>query len=241
MFTDESRRNVCERLRQRDLRAFQHLLQPEVFVQAAKHAGVRLGKSALALPTLVWLGLASAFHRTLDFASVLLHALQLLEDLPGWKATALAAARRRARRRAQRRQARGSKRCRDRCRQRASARKSKHNPYGTDPTRVSEEAFVKRRRSMPLGFWVAVLLILAERFERAHGQWIRWKQFRLLALDGTTITLPKWKRLAAGFGVAKNDKGHGSPQARMVMLQFPLVRLPLRYEVSALREGEKTV
>ena len=228
MFTDESRRTVWDQLRQRDLRAFRHLLRPEVFTQAAKDASVRLGKSALSRVNLVWLGIASAFHTALDFASVLRWTLKLLQDSPDWNATPEAAARRNA----ERRHRRGKKR---------SKRTPKHHPRGSDPTQVSEEAFVKARRRMPLGFWITLLLILAERFEKAHGQWTRWKKYRLLALDGTTIALPNWKPLAAGFGIAKNGKGSGRVQARLVMLQLPLVRLPWRYELCPVGEGEKTI
>lgn len=229
MFTDESRRNVWDQLRQRDLRAFQHLLRPEVFTQAAKQAGVRLGCSALSLVNLVWLGLASAYHRSLDFTGILQVTLKILEDSPVWNATPLAATRRNAQ---QRRRRRKPKR---------STRKSKHNPYGSDPTRVSEEAFVKARRRMPWGFWAALLLVLTDRFEQEHGRWARWKKFRLLALDGTTVRLPQWQRLATAFGVAKNGKSKGTVQARLVMLQLPLVRLPWRYELGSVSEGEKTV
>jgi hypothetical protein len=43
----------------------------------------------------------------------------------------------------------------------------------------------KARRLLPVDFWQALLPLLVERFEAAHGQWLRWKRFRLLALDGT--------------------------------------------------------
>jgi hypothetical protein len=226
MFTDECRRTVWDQLRQRDLRAFQHLLRPEVFAQAAKNTGVRLGQSALSRVNMVWLGIASALYTGRDFASVLCLTLKLLQDAPNWNTTPEAAAQRNAKRRR---------------RKQCSKRRNQHHPQGSDPTQVSEEAFVKARRCMPLGFWVALLLILADRFEEAHGRWTRWKKYRLLALDGTTIALQNWQPLAAGFGVAKNGKGGSRVQARLVMLQLPLVRLPWRYELCPVSEGEKTI
>ena len=48
---------------------------------------------ALALPTLVTLGLAAAFHRTKSFAAVLVLTVKLLEDSQQWKHSPLAAAR----------------------------------------------------------------------------------------------------------------------------------------------------
>ena len=93
---------------------------------------------------------------------------------------------------------------------------------------------------MPLSFWAALLMLLAERFQEAHGKQLRWHEFRLIALDGTTINLPNWQALRDHFGSAKNGKSWRA-QARMVMLQFPLARLPFRYELGTLAEGERAV
>jgi hypothetical protein len=204
---------------------FGRFLSPTVFGEAAQRAGVRLGNSALGLPTLVMLGLAAAFHKAKSFAEVLVLTVKLLEDSEHWNASPLAAARRTARRP-----------------QKPQGRKprSKHDPRGGDPTVVTEEAFVQARQRMPLSFWAALLTILVERFQETHGKTLRWHEFRLMALDGTTINLPNWKTLRDHFGCAKNGKGWRA-QARMVMLQFPLARLPFRYELGTLAEGERAV
>ena len=204
---------------------FGKFLPSSVFGEAARNAGVRLGNSALALPTLVMLGLAAAFHRTKSFAAVLVLTVKLLQDSEQWCDSPLAAARRNARR-AQKR--RGKK------------KRSKHDPRGGDPTGVTEEAFVQARQRMPLSFWAALLMLLAERFQEAHGKQLRWHEFRLIALDGTTVNLPNWQVLRDHFGSAKNGKSWRA-QARMVMLQFPLARLPFRYELGTLAEGERAV
>jgi Transposase DDE domain len=94
---------------------------------------------------------------------------------------------------------------------------------------------------MPLSFWTAILLVLGQHFEQKHAAWIRWKQFRLLALDGTTINMPAWGTLRSHFGVAKNGKSKGRTQARMLMLQLPLVRMPWRYTVGPVGKGERTM
>jgi len=225
MFTDERRCRVWEQIRQHDLRVFSRFLPSAVFGEAAQRAGVRLGKSALALPTLVMFGLAAAFHRTKSFAAVLVLTVKLLEDSQQWKHSPLAAARRNSRR-AQKR--------------RGPQKRSKHDPRGGDPTAVTEEAFVQARQRMPLSFWAALLMLLAERFQEAHGKQLRWHEFRLMALDGTTLNLPNWRALRDHFGSAQNGKSWRA-QARMVMLQFPLARLPFRYELGTLAEGERAV
>jgi hypothetical protein len=225
MFTDERRCKVWEQIRQHDLRVFGKFLPSWVFGEAAQRAGVALGNSALALPALVALGLAAAFHRTKSFAAVLVLTVKLLEDSEQWSDSPLAAARRNARR-AQKR--------------RGKNKRSKHDPRGGDPTAVTEEAFAQARQRMPLSFWAALLMLLGERFQESHGKQLRWHEFRLIALDGTTVNLPNWKALREHFGTAKNGKSWRA-QARMVMLQFPLARLPFRYELGTLAEGERTV
>lgn len=230
MFMDERRRRVWDDIRQYDLRAFAKLLPKQVFVEAAKHASVKLGSSALWLPNLVMLGLASALHNTRDFAGILVFTLKLLEDSQQWGQTPLAAARRNAQRRSQGQQ--------------GKRKSSKHSPHGVDPTSISEEAFVQARQRMPLKFWTALLFIVSQRFIAQHGHWLNWNDFRLLALDGTKINLPNWKALREHYGSAKNGQGQAGSfraQAHMVMLQFPLTRLPFRYELASLAEGERTV
>ena len=122
-----------------------------------------------------------------------------------------------------------------------STRRSKHDPRGSDPTHVTEEAFVKARKLMPWSFWIGLIMVLVDSFEEQHPDTIRFKKFRLLALDGTCIDLDSWKKLSSHFGTATNGKSRGQTQARMVMLAFPMVRIPVRYELVPIAEGERTV
>jgi hypothetical protein len=198
-------------------------LTEDVFAQAAAVAGVRLGGSALALPQMVWLAISGALHASRNFADVLVLTLKLLEDRSQWNASPLAAAQRRAKRQ------RKKKRCR-------------HDPRGSDPTRVSEEAFVQARQRMPWAYWAALFSLLGQRFQQQHDAWLRWREFRLVALDGTTLQLPPAQALRQHFGCATNGQGRKfPPQARLVMLQFPMARVPWRYELTPLAEGERTV
>ena len=229
MFMDERRCRVWDDIRQLNMRAFGKLLPSEVFVEAAAHADVSLGKSTLRLPTLVMLAISSALNGTRSFADILMLTLKLLEDGEHWSNSSFAAERRNAQRRSQRQCQRG---------------RSKHCPHGSDPTQVTEEAYVQARKRMPLAFWAALLLALSQRFSRQHGAWLQWRQFRLLALDGSKINLPNWKALRDHYGCAKNGQGKAGnfrAQAHMVMLQFPLARMPFRYELASLAEGERTV
>ena len=223
MCTDAAKVTVWDTLRQSDWKALQRFLHPGVWTEAASQAGVRLGRGPLHLGNLVFMALGAAWFRTKSFADVLVVVLKLLRDAPAWSDSPLATLQRRGRDRAQRQ------------------RRRAHDPRGQDPTELSEEAFVQARRKMPWSFWAALLLILTRDFEAAHGSRLRWKRFRLLALDGTGIALPHWKRLADAFGTAKNGRGRRRTQARLVMLQAPLVRLPWRYELTPWTEDERSV
>jgi hypothetical protein len=230
MFTDEPRRIVCERLRQQDLRAFSKLLTPEVLAQAALRAGVAMGGGPLCLANLACLAVSCALHTTRNFAGVLAMSLKLLQDADAWSRTPLA------------------RQCK--ARPRAKVR-SKHDPRPAQDAGVSEEAFCQARNKAPASYWLSLILLLGEKFAAAHGAKLRWRGRRLLALDGTTLGLPNWKALREHYGTAGNARSTRkrrrrktqagrSTQARMVMLSFPLCRMPLRYELCPLSRSEKT-
>lgn len=226
MFTDERRHKVWNEIRQHDLRSFAGQLTPELFAAAAARAGVRLGRSALNLGNLVWLGVASAMHPAATFAFVLTTALKLLEDQQQFYATPCGKEKQKARRRASKKHKRAGKR-------------SKHHPHRQDPTEVTEEAFSQARQRMPLAFWTALVTLLAEQFQQEHPQHLNFRGFRLLAMDGTTLTLPNDERLRKHFGTPKNgQRRRAAPQARMVMLTLPAVRIPIAYEVAPCAESE---
>jgi hypothetical protein len=226
MFRDEIRREVRDRLREYDLKAVADKLTPGVFSEAARRASLKIATCPLNLVNLVWLGIAAAWRKTESFATILTVTLKLLEDQEHFGQSQFGKELRQKQRSAKRR--RGQKR-------------KKHDPRGQDPTCVTEEAFVKARRHMPLSFWVALILLLGERFEAEHGKHMRYRGFRLLAIDGTSITLPDSEALRTFYGTANNGSGKHAPQARMVLLQSPLTRLPIAYEMQPLKVGEVTM
>ena len=230
MFRDDIRMEVHDRLREHDLRAVADKLTPEVFLEAAQRANLRIATCPLNLVNLVWLGIAAAWRKTESFVTILTVTLKLLQDQEGFSQSRFGKDLHRGRRKAKR----GTK---------GPTRKgrSKHDPRSQDPTRVSEEAFVKARQRMPLQFWINLILILGERFDAEHGARLRYRGFRLLAIDGTCITLPEAKALRKFYGTANNGTGRHAPQARMVMLQSPLTRLPIAYELQPFKVGEVTM
>lgn len=228
MFKDESRDTAWNEIRQHDLKSFAAQLTPEVFAAAAARANIRIGCSALNLVNLVWLGIASAMQRTSTFAFVLTTTLKLLQDQEDFQSTLLGKTKKKAE---QARKTKGKK-----------ARRSKHSPYGKDPTVVSEEAFVQARQRMPLSFWMALLAILSQRFQQAHPQQGNFGEFRLLAMDGTMLPLQDLQELRDHFGRPRNgERQRACPQCRMLLLTLPGVRIPLDYTVSPLADSELTL
>jgi hypothetical protein len=223
VISDLSRITLWDKLRQRSLAAFSHLLQSDTLAGAAARAGLPVIKGPLHAGNLAWLAILCALHGTKNFAQVLGLIVKLLSLSPDARNNPLA------------------KLVPPQLQRQTNKKRNKHHPHGSDPQHITEEAFVQARQRLPLAFWTALIMLLCERFETEHGPRLRWKKFRLLALDGTTINLPKWKRLADHFGTANNGKASRTTQARMVLLQFPLARMPWRYELTPLAEGERTV
>lgn len=220
MSLKDIRRHVWDQLREKDFRAFDALLPVEVVIQAARLAVVPAGTGVLNVVNMVRLSVACALHAVESFKAVLDLAVKQVEDGPYYRGSAL-----------------------DRGRRAAvpiSAR-HRHDPRPKDPGSVSEEAFAQARQLLPWGFWAALIVVLTERFEVEHGGRTRFGRFRLLTLDGTCLNLPDRKALRDHFGTASNGKGRRHVQARLVMLQLPSVRLPWRYELGPIGEGERTV
>jgi hypothetical protein len=205
MFQDEARDSVWEQLRQRGLQAFGRLLTPQAMQAAASQASVALGTSALNACTMTWLGVVGALHTTKSFAEVLLVTWKLLEDaqcpLPKTR----------------------------RWDRKKDGKRSKHDPRGSS-WQVSEEAFVQARQRLPLRFWMCLLVVLGEQFQRQHPEYVRWKRYRLLMLDGSDIALPRYQRLLKHYGAAGSGQAR-TPQTRMLMLAFAQSRLPWRYSL----------
>lgn len=214
MFTDVKRAEIRNQIATDGVAAFTRILTPEVMLAASERAGTPIIPSPLNLCTMVWLGISAAMQVTRDFGTILTQTLRTLEyqraarggPAPG----------------------RGGGR-----RGRKGRRRSKHCPYGLKPNEVSGSAFCQRRRSFPPAMWTALLFVLAHQFEEEEPRHTRFGKFRLLAMDGTMIDVTAHKRLRSHFGQAKNKSGLHTPQARMLMLAFPLARIPVAYELAA--------
>jgi hypothetical protein len=231
MFADPARQQVFDELRKHDLRVFAKQLTYGVFVEAARRAGLRLWSCPLNLANLAWLAIAVAWRKSESFVTILTVTLKLLQDQEHFGRSAFG--QNLAKRQRRRRQKNGAKQ--------RQQKTSKHRPHRSDPTQVTEEAFAKARQRMPSAFWVQLIVLLGERFEAEHAERLRFRGFRLLAIDGTRLTLPDEKALRTFYGTASNGKGQQNAQARLVLLQSPLTRLPVAYQLQPVKVGEVTM
>lgn len=228
MFTDEHKVDIWAEIRQHELPAFQRLLTGDSIAEAAQRAKAKEGRGVLSVTAMAWLAVLSAVHAGRTFADILVVTLKVLSDQPGWSESKLG---------------RQERRAKNKTKKNAKSRQnSKHDPHGSSPFSISEEAFVQARQRLPLNFWAALFAVLAERFVAEQPQRTRWQGFRLLMMDGTHLALPRYKALREHFRTASNGKRtkQAKPQARMVMLALAQARMPLRYELTPWSTHEQT-
>jgi hypothetical protein len=221
MFTDKVRASVWKKVTERDLGAFAKLLTPDLLMKAAWESRGAWCGSPLNYVTLAWLALSCSMDRESTFEGVLNWAMKILKLQPGFGQTSLGRESRKKRR--------------------AQCRRAIHDPRCDDPSHVSEEAFTQGRQRMPQEFWDTLIVLLVDAFEAQHAAITKFRGLRLLSMDGTEINLPNYAAVRKYFGMAKNEFGNHQPQARMVMLQLTQVRLPFRYLLAPLTEGEITL
>jgi hypothetical protein len=221
MFIDRKRAEAQDEIRRHDQAIFDHILTPALFFQAARMCGLPIVLSPLNLINLVWLAISAARNPKQCFADILTLSRKTLQDHESFAASPLAKLLQAARPPAD--------------------NTSRHDPRKGAGEPVSEAAFSKARQRMPSAFWVALFILLGQRFLELYPQVVRWRRFRLLALDGTEILLPDWAALRSHFGTPRNASGSHGPQARLVLLQYPLARLPRAYVLEPRALGENTM
>lgn len=218
MFTDKKRTEAYDEMCRRDRVLFAHILTPDLFFQAARRCGLAILVNPLNLINLVWLAGSAARNPDLCFADLLTLARKTLQDnesFPGSLLARLLAAS-------------GE----------AAGKQSRHDPRQQPAQPVTEEAFCKARKRLPSEFWVALFFLLGEQFQLLYADVVRWRRFRLLAIDGPEVMLPDWPALREHFGTANNAGGAHGPQAHLVLLQFPQARRPYAYVLAPRAHGE---
>ena len=145
MFRDEKRCRVSAEVRQAGWQGLERLLPVSMLTEAVRTGGGRVGGSALDGVTLVWLAIAAARHQTRSFADVLALTTRVLDDAAHGPSEAA--------RRAAARKTSGKAAAKK------VARRSRHDPHGVDPARLSEEAFVQARARSPRALAAGAVIV----------------------------------------------------------------------------------
>ena len=91
----------------------------------------------------------------------------------------------------------------------------------------TKQAFSKQRRKLKALFFHDWNQVLTTNFY-THYQYMLWKGFKLLAVDGSSVLLPDTEEVRSRYGYTFNQTGHGSPVARICVLYDVLNQLAIK-------------
>jgi len=91
----------------------------------------------------------------------------------------------------------------------------------------TKQAFSKQRRKLKALFFHDWNQVLTTNFY-THYQYIRWKGFRVLAVDGSSVVLPNTEEVRNIYGYTVNQTNRGSSVARICVLYDVLNQLAIK-------------
>lgn len=103
---------------------------------------------------------------------------------------------------------------------------------------ISKAALTKARAKLKFEAFIELNRHLINLFESVFNP-ITWLGFRLVAIDGTTLQLPRIKEIQAHFGIWNVKKGKACPMARASQLFDPLNKVSLSAIISPKSIGER--
>ena len=106
--------------------------------------------------------------------------------------------------------------------------------------RLSTSAFIQNRKKISPEVFSYLSSVIIEGFYTEENTNVKhFMGFRVLAVDGSRITLPCTSKLKAHYGVAKNQSGVEIVQARLSVLYDVQHKLVLDSSLSGLKTGER--
>lgn len=103
----------------------------------------------------------------------------------------------------------------------------------------TKSAFVQCRKKINPKVFDYLSSVIIDEFYTDNDLSVKlWKGFRLLAVDGSTLTLPQTKELEKIYGLAKNQTTTGVVKARISVLYDVLNNYVLDGQISPLKTGE---
>ena len=103
---------------------------------------------------------------------------------------------------------------------------------------VSKAAFSKARMKLKYQAFIELNHKLNQFFEN-HFRLKTWRDFRLLAVDGSTVRLPHTEDIQNHFGVWTARQGRACPMARLSQLFDPLNKITVDAIISPKSQGER--
>jgi len=90
------------------------------------------------------------------------------------------------------------------------------------------------RKRLPLEVWHKIAAWLSEQGQIYSEEFDKWQGLRVLAVDGTCMTVPKTKELCDSFGLSKGNTGSRIyPLARMVCISIVETMVVICYNVGS--------
>ncbi|WP_171597619.1 IS4 family transposase [Marinifilum caeruleilacunae] len=106
----------------------------------------------------------------------------------------------------------------------------------------SKSAFVQCRKKINPLVFKELSQVLTREFYTDNDESVKlWKGFRLLAVDGSRISLPDTKELRSKYGATKNQTATSVVQARMSVLYDVLNNYVIDGKIAPLTIGEKSM
>lgn len=103
---------------------------------------------------------------------------------------------------------------------------------------VTKSAFSLARRKLHFGAFSEINRIVVDAFYQNEGV-RRWRGWRLLAIDGSTLQLPRTIEIAQWFGVFDPEKESACPMGRVSALYDVLNRVTIDAQLAPYRIGEQ--
>lgn len=116
------------------------------------------------------------------------------------------------------------------------------NQVSLRPTFFTKSAFVQCRKKIKAEAFTFLSAKLVNEFYTDNEDNVKlWKGFRLLAVDGSLLTLPNTKDLQKVFGISQNQTGVVLTQGRASVLYDVLNGFSIDSILSPLRESERSL
>ena len=112
----------------------------------------------------------------------------------------------------------------------------------TDAQSFTKSAFVQYRKKIQPEVFKKLSAMLTDEFYTDNESGIKlWNDFRVLAVDGSSVTLPFTKELKQLYGLAKNQTNTGVVQARVSVLYDLFNNYVLDSQLSPKATGERSL